>query len=358
MALSDAIVKGMAEAPLQKWMREMQAERQERVRKQRAAQVMAARATWLREARRAETPPDPTLFEREALFPPCLRADCERRGTKHSELLPHQAEGFGASERFIAMLGGYGSAKTQWAVAVGVALTLQIPGNVGFVLRRSYPKLRDSVLRVYLETLERVGVAYETAEHEQGMPLRVVVPATGSEIRFRESTQLSRLLSTECGWFHLEEAWEEPKSTWAHLVGRLRLRGAFGYLKGLITSNPPSHQHWIADVFGLVPGPQRRVDEATGDAFTTRLIQVSLLRQPAFAAGLRGGVEDDACRARRPAPGRGAVRVRGGRGAGVSAVPARAPRAGRAGARHVHRAGVGFWVSRPGGRLVAVPEVL
>ena len=134
------------------------------------------------------------------------------------------------------MLGGYGSAKTQWAVAVGVALTLQIPGNVGFVLRRSYPKLRDSVLRVYLETLERVGVAYETAEHEQGMPLRVVVPATGSEIRFRESTQLSRLLSTECGWFHLEEAWEEPKSTWAHLVGRLRLRGAFGYLKGLITS--------------------------------------------------------------------------------------------------------------------------
>ena len=181
--------------------------------------------------------------------------------------------------------GGYGSAKTQWAVAMGVALTLQIPGNVGFVLRRSYPKLRDSVLRVYLETLDRLGVRYETGDHEQGMPHLVVVPAVGSEIRFRESGKIGRLLSTECGWFHLEEAQEEPKGTWGPLVGRLRLPAAAGYLKGLLTSNPPTHQHWLAEVFGMTPGPGRRVDPVTGEAFTTRLILVSSRQNPHLPAG-------------------------------------------------------------------------
>ena len=38
-------------------------------------------------------------------------------------------------------------------------------------------------------------------------------------------------------------------------------------------------------MFGLVPGPQRRVDEATGDAFTTRLIQVSSYDNPHLPPG-------------------------------------------------------------------------
>ena len=140
-------------------------------------------------------------------------------------------------------------------------------------------------------------------------------------------------------------------------MGRLRLRGAFGYLKGLITSNPPSHQHWIADVFGLVPGPQRRVDAATGDAFTTRLIQVSSYDNPHLPPGYVAALKTThaAHDVRRLVEGQyGFVAD------GVPVYPQfqlRAPCARRAGARHVHRAGVGFWLSRPGGGLVAVPEV-
>lgn len=298
MNLSRAVLAELAALPESAWYEHPAAadglsRRDEKRLRALAAETraLAGRAAWLRERRaaeraeaRAQAEPVPLITSREQLFPPCSLPDCPRAGTPHACLLPHQVEGFEAAEPLIAMLGGYGAAKTVWAAALGVALSAQIPGNIGFVLRRSYPKLRDSVLRVYLDTLERAGVAYTASDVEKGMPHRVTLP-NGSEIRFRESRDIGRLLSTECGWFHLEEAAEEPKATWGHLLGRLRLAVARRYLKGLVTSNPPHHQHWLAEVFGLTPGVTTRTDPETGQQLRTRLIQVSSRQNPHLPPG-------------------------------------------------------------------------
>jgi hypothetical protein len=217
----------------------------------------------------------------EGFFPACTRAECARAGTPHADLLPHQRALLEATEKYVALVGGYGAGKTLPCAVLGVVLSLQVPGNRGLVIRRSYPKLRDSTQRVFLETLQRAGVPFETRESRDGWPNVVVLPNL-AEIHFRESGRdLGRFLGPEYGWFFMDEAAEEPRQTWVALQGRLRLPQASRWLRGFLATNPPHQHHWIAEVFGLTPGTLTRT-EATPDPVTTsyRLIRVSTRENP------------------------------------------------------------------------------
>lgn len=131
---------------------------------------------------------------------------------------------------------------------------LGVEGNRGIILRRSYNKLHDSTLRIFMEVLERSGVDYKARENRDGFPHRIILPHNGSEVVFRETKDLGRFLGPEYGFFYIDEASEEPEKTFVDLLGRLRLPEAGAHLKGILTSNPPTHTHWIAKRFGNVPG--------------------------------------------------------------------------------------------------------
>src|SRR5688572_5581282 len=143
------------------------------------------------------------------LFPLCNSSECPKAGT-HRHPLPHQTELLESEEKYVAMVGGYGSAKTLPTAALGVLLSLMIPGNIGFVGRRTYTKIHDSPLPVYMQCLERAGVDWKGRENRDGFPHRIILP-NESEIRFRETKDIGRWLGPEYGWFHLEEAQEEPE---------------------------------------------------------------------------------------------------------------------------------------------------
>lgn len=208
----------------------------------------------------------------EAYFPPCTNPLCERRG-RHADVLPHQIEFIAAPEKYVALVGGYGAGKTLPAAVLGVQLSKQVRGNRGFVGRRTYSKLHDSTLPIYLEVLQRVGVQFELREVRDGWPHRVVLP-NDSEIIFRETKDIGRFLGPEYGWFHLDEAAEEPERTFTDLQGRLRLPHASTFLKGFITSNPPHQTDWIPRLFGLMPGVTTR------GTSRYRLMQVSSRLNP------------------------------------------------------------------------------
>jgi len=228
----------------------------------------------------------------EAFFPPCQRLDCERAGTPHADVLPAQRQLIESAEKYVCMMGGFGAAKTMAAAVLGVTLSLAVPGNSGIVLRRSYPNLKDSTMRTYLEVLDYAGIPYERREVRDGWPFHLILP-NASEITFRESKDHGRKLGSAYGWFHVDEAAEEPVTTFSGFFGRLRLAAAAGYLKGILTTNPPHHQHWIADYFGLTPGTQTRSVEEGGETIDTsfRLIRVSTRDNPflprAYVADLR-----------------------------------------------------------------------
>lgn len=208
----------------------------------------------LRQLRDTVTPAQPIPKGLERYFPPCTVSTCARASKQpHRCVLPHQAEFILAGEKYLAMVGGYGAAKTLAACVKGVLLSLQVRGNRGIVIRRTYSKLHDSTQRIFLDVLQRIGVEVETREVRDGLPHMVILP-NGSEVVFRESKDLGRFLGPEYGWGYIDEAGEEPEKTFIDLQGRLRLPQAMRYLTLFLTTNPPHHTTWIPKIFGRAPG--------------------------------------------------------------------------------------------------------
>lgn len=109
-------------------------------------------------------------------------------------LLPHQRELIESPERYVAFVGGYGSGKTLAAAILGVLLSVQIPGNVGVIARRSYSKLHDSTLRMFLEVLERVDLGnVQYRDSFRGFPHRIIFP-NDSEVWVKETKDIGRWL--------------------------------------------------------------------------------------------------------------------------------------------------------------------
>lgn len=222
----------------------------------------------------------------ELLFPACTPGkcpikDCKDKRDPHYHILPQQQELLESREKFIALVGGYGSAKTLPSCIMGHILSVSIPGNMGIVMRRSLPKLHDSTERIYLEVLERSGVTYQTREMRDGWPHRIIYP-NGSEVVFRETTDIGRFLGPEYGWAFLDEAQEEPEKTFKDVSGRLRLPRAADYLKFILATNPPSSQHWIAKTFPKPGAWTREVRLNDGEIISTsyRLIRSSTYENP------------------------------------------------------------------------------
>lgn len=188
----------------------------------------------------------------QELFPPCRLDPCTLGGDvgkKHHHVLPKQQESLDAPERVVAQIGGYGSMKTISGMVLGHLLSTHVQGNLGIVVRRSLPKLRDSTQRIFLEVLDRSKVHVEFREMRDGWPGRIIYPETGSEVVFRETKDLGRFLGPEYGWFAIDEAQEEPEQVFKDLLGRLRLPRAEKYLKAMIYTNPPRRGHWIQKMF-------------------------------------------------------------------------------------------------------------
>ena len=186
------------------------------------------------------------------LFPTCKDRECPKY-KRHTHLLPHQEELLNSGAKYIYLQGGYGAAKTLPACALGVLLSLTIPGNRGVVVRDSYPKLHDSTQRVFMETLARGGIKWRGRENRDGWYHRIILPHNKSEIFFREARNLGRFIGPEYGWFLIDEAFEVQKEVFKKLQGRLRLSAAEGYHRGILLSNPPHHNHWLHEVFGEEP---------------------------------------------------------------------------------------------------------
>ncbi len=215
----------------------------------------------------------------EDLFPVCADTLCPLKG-QHKHPTPSQLELIQSGDRYIYLQGGYGSAKTLGACAVGVLLSLQIPGNRGIVIRETYPKLHDNTQRVFMEMLDRAKIKWRGRENRDGWYHRLIF-SNKSEVHFREGRTVR--LGADYGWFFVDETSEVEEKLFKNLQARLRLPAAGPYLRGVLTSNPPHQNHWLHKVFGEDPGSFTREVEVTPGHFeqtTFRFMQVSTRQNP------------------------------------------------------------------------------
>ena len=143
------------------------------------------------------------------------------------ELLPAQKEFFlipegNKTNRDVALYqGGYGSGKTFVGGLMGICLCMKYPGIVGLVGALTFPLVRDTTLRQYLEHLESMNFV-ENVHFEYKKAEEKLIFKNGSEIMFRHLQEPAKLKSLNLGFVELEEMSDIPESTFKMLLSRLR----------------------------------------------------------------------------------------------------------------------------------------
>lgn len=138
------------------------------------------------------------------------------------------------------MVGALGSGKTATLCVEGIALSLEYPGNVGLVARKTLPELKSTTLKRFFEFLpDPFVVEYNKTDRE----LKIRTSGQVSTVYFGPLDEIGRYKSLELGWFALDEADETTEDHWLTLCGRLRMRNIPCY--GMLATNPTNTNHWI-----------------------------------------------------------------------------------------------------------------
>ena len=148
-------------------------------------------------------------------------------------------------ERYPLYGGAFGGGKTVWLVNEGIQLSLDYPGNVGYLCRHELPAFRRSVL-IELERYIHPAILLQHHQTENyfkidtrpytnkdSAPSYIFYGGLGDD-----KAGLARLTSMTLGWFGIDQADETTETHFNMLAGRLRLMLPKIRYKGLLTCNP------------------------------------------------------------------------------------------------------------------------
>jgi len=113
---------------------------------------------------------------------------------------------------------------------------IAFPGSLGVILAPTYPMLRDSTIRTFLEMCPFDMIEYYN-KSEQHLKLK-----NGTEILFRpgnDAAAIDRLRNINVDWFWMDEGSLFLEYAWRVLIGRLR--GHIGPRKGWVTTTPKGY---------------------------------------------------------------------------------------------------------------------
>ena len=172
-------------------------------------------------------------------------------------LLPKQNEFIFLEDRFSALSGGFGCAKTFAGCMKGIILSALFPGNSGVVCRKTYPELRDSTRKTFFELIPHTWIL------NWNESFNTLLLKNGSQIIFRPIDDIRKQRSLNLGWFYIDQAEETDENDFLDLVGRLRhpVPRQFGFL----TLNPDGH-NWIWKLFFDTDKPKYKgINSITSD---------------------------------------------------------------------------------------------
>lgn len=160
------------------------------------------------------------------------------------KLLPKQKEFvFDIKTPQILYVGGYGSGKTTGACIKAMVLAGYNPRSAGMLVSPTFPMLRDTTRRTFLEILEtnEIGFTFRATEN------KILMHETGSEVWFRSADDPTRLKGSNLAWCGLDEPALMHKD--AYLISLSRLREPKAKAIQLFLTGTHEGFSWLYDEF-------------------------------------------------------------------------------------------------------------
>jgi len=154
---------------------------------------------------------------------------------------PRQAIAHSVPERFVLYGGAMGGGKTIWLVNEAIQLSIEYPGNIGYLCRHEASSFKRTTLPELIKYLPSKLIKSHHQSDGKIILVNNSVIWYGGLRASQADKPLDRLKSITLGWFGIEEASETDEKYFTLLISRLRLTlkgGARPRYKGLCTSNP------------------------------------------------------------------------------------------------------------------------
>ena len=112
---------------------------------------------------------------------------------------PHQSEFVNSSKRYALNSGGVGSGKTFSICLKSLRLIIEYPGIFGLIGAQTYPLLRDTTLREFLNIVPQELIKSFNKSNNH------FIFKNGSELIFRSFDDANKLKSLNLGFAGIEE---------------------------------------------------------------------------------------------------------------------------------------------------------
>jgi phage terminase large subunit len=161
--------------------------------------------------------------------------------------LPKQKQFHGSNAKYRVFGGGFGNGKTSAGCYEAFAMSMEYPGTVGVVARKTRPELKSTTQDVFFN-----GGGGDPTRDWTGCPQEVIQSfnktegkltfVNGSVIFFIPLDEPQKLTNLNLGWYLIDQAEEVPEDMHLMLNGRLRRRNS--PRKGMLLFNPNGHD-WL-----------------------------------------------------------------------------------------------------------------
>lgn len=177
---------------------------------------------------------------------------------KFELLVPHQRNFVDSKKRYILNSGGVGSGKTYSIVLRTLKLCINNPGIFVLIGAQTYPLLRDTTLREFINLVMPLNIIESYNKTEQRFIFKSDIE-TGkkSEVIFRSFDDPNKLKSLNLGAVGIEEMTDVSEDIFKILRTRLRMDGMPCCLYG--ATNPGSFENWVYKCFIEKPIPDSEV---------------------------------------------------------------------------------------------------
>ena len=183
---------------------------------------------------------------------PGLESMPVQAGQRQIKLLGKQALFAQSKARYPAMFGGFASGKTTAGCIVCLDLCIRFPGIVGAIIRNTYPELRTSTKKVFMDlvtTFDQGKADKDRILESSNEQYNWVKFKNGSVVFFLHTGSEGLFKGPEFGFFFIDQAEELDEEQVKRITTRLRQPGY--PQKGMFVGNTDKGHNWCYRWFKL-----------------------------------------------------------------------------------------------------------